>query len=367
MSSLLLHGAPVRFLSANDAPQPARLISVDDRLSAAKAKRLAGQHTGMVWHGDYHNARLLLAALGRRITDRRHRAPASPTEEFLRYRRDQAHRARTLGMLLLPLDPGFVIPLRRAPDLRRACAEVYDPLHAPAVVSLRELLGVAGAHEWHSRGVPVDALGGARVHPNYGVYAPTRSEYIDLVAAAPLPSRSNAIDVGTGTGVLAALLATRGIKRVVATDNDPAAVSCAERNMRALGLTGQVTVRLTDLFPPGRAPLVVCNPPWLPGPVNTRLDRAVYDPDGRMLDGFLTGLREHLEPAGEGWLVLSDLAERLGLRTRGELLDAIDDAGLRVLATSQTRPRHRRAADPDDPLHSARAAELVSLWRLAAR
>jgi hypothetical protein len=38
-----------------------------------------------------------------------------------------------------------------------------------------------------------------------------------------------------------------------------------------------------------------------------------------------------------------------------------------VIDRLDTRPRHRRAADPDDPLHAARAAETTSLWRLKPR
>jgi hypothetical protein len=35
----------------------------------------------------------------------------------------------------------------------------------------------------------------------------------------------------------------------------------------------------------------------------------VYDEGSRMLLGFLNGLAAHLAPGGEGWLILSDLAE----------------------------------------------------------
>jgi prophage antirepressor-like protein len=86
-----------------------------------------------------------------------------------------------------------------------------------------------------------------------------------------------------------------------------------------------------------------------------------------MLHGFLAGLAAHLEPGGEGWLVLSDLAEHLGLRTRAELLAAVDAAGLKVLGRTDVRPHHPRTADASDPLHAARAAELTSLWRLTVR
>jgi hypothetical protein len=72
-----------------------------------------------------------------------------------------------------------------------------------------------------------------------------------------------------------------------------------------------------------------------------------------------------LEPGGEGWLILSDLAEHLGLRPRPELLAAFDAAGLKVVDRSDVRPKHARSCDETDPLHAARAAEVTSLWRLA--
>lgn len=84
-----------------------------------------------------------------------------------------------------------------------------------------------------------------------------------------------------------------------------------------------------------------------------------------MLHGFLNGLAAHLTPEGEGWLILSDLAEHLGLRSRDELLAAINTAGLKVVDRIDVRPHHPRAADDTDPLHAARAAEVTSLWRLA--
>jgi len=132
-------------------------------------------------------------------------------------------------------------------------------------------------------------------------------------------------------------------------------------------LVARVEVVVADLFPPGRAPLVVCNPPWVPARANSALERAVYDPDSRMLMGFIRGLAAHLQPGGEGWLILSDLAEHLGLRTRAELLAAFDEAGLVLVGRVDAKPNHPRASDRSDPLHAARSAELTSLWRLAVR
>jgi methylase of polypeptide subunit release factors len=355
-----------RWRSESGALPPRRVTVADDRITADAAYRLASEGTALLWRGDFQNARQLLTAMARRI-DRKPRKPASsPIEAFNFHRQAQSQRARTLGMLLVPLEADFSIPLRRAPNVKEACAEAYDKGEAASIVSLRELLGVIGAHEWRKKGIEIPALGD-RIHPHYGVFSPVRGEYIGLVAEAPLPTSKLAFDIGTGTGVLAAVLARRGVKHVVATDREPRALACARQNIARLGLLGRVEIVQTDLFPQGRAPLIVCNPPWLPARANSPIERAIYDPESRMLLGFLDGLAAHLEPDGEGWLILSDLAEHLGLRTREALLAAIDAAGLKLVGRLDTKPTHPRASDDTDPLHAARSAEVTSLWRLVAR
>jgi SAM-dependent methyltransferase len=337
----------------------------DDRLNADEAYRLVCEGTALLWRGDFHNARQLLQALAKRAGRKPRKVAATPHEAFNLHRQAQGQRARVLGMLLLPLRADYSVPLRRAPDVREACAEAYGPGTEDSVVSLRELQGLIGAHEWRKKGVEIAALG-ARIHPHYGVFSPLRGEYIELVATAPLPTQELAFDIGTGSGVLAAVLARRGIKRIVATDQDERALACARDNMVRLGLDQQVEVVQADLFPPGRAKLIVCNPPWLPARPSSPIEHAVYDPDSRMLLGFLNGLAGHLETGGEGWLILSDFAEHLGLRTREELLAAIGAAGLKVVGRIDAQPHHPKVSDESDPLHAARAAEVTSLWRLAA-
>ncbi|MBC8023920.1 MAG: class I SAM-dependent methyltransferase, partial [Burkholderiales bacterium] len=337
----------------------------------------ASQGVGLLWRGDFQNARQMLTALANRADSPARKpgktrpaavpAPKSPVEAFNVVRQVRSQRARTLGMLLIPLGADYVIPLRRAPDIQQACMEAYGAGEDASVVSLRELLGVVGAHEWRRKGIELAAFG-LRIHPHYGVFAPIRSEYVDLVANAPLPaalvSSSLAFDIGTGTGVLAAVLARRGIQRVVATDLDPRALACARENMERLGIAGQVDVVNANLFPEGRAALVVCNPPWVPARPSSPLEQGIYDPESRMLHGFLRGLPAHLGPDGEGWLILSDFAEHLGLRSREQLLASFEGAGLEVVDRIDVRPQHPKVSDATDPLHHARRAEVTSLWRL---
>jgi SAM-dependent methyltransferase len=359
--------------SESGAPPPKRVAVVDDRITADEAYGLACQGTGLLWRGDFQNARQMLLALANRVerpsrTSKKTPPSAAalpPAEAFHLHRRSQSQRARTLGMLLIPLAEDYSIPLRRAPDMREACLEAYGTPQEASIASLRELLGLIGAHEWRSKGIEIPASGG-RIHPHYGVFAPVRREYVDLVAKAPLPpSCKVAFDVGTGTGVLAAVLARRGVARVIATDMDPRALSCARENIARLGLEAQVEIVQADLFPEGRSDLVVCNPPWVPARPSSPLERGIYDPESRMLRGFLAALPAHLQPQGEGWLILSDLAEHLGLRTRAELLALFAGSDLKVVARIDTRPKHPKASDETDALHAARGAEVTSLWRLA--
>jgi methylase of polypeptide subunit release factors len=348
---------------SESAVPPKRVAVADDQLPADTAFRLTSEGTGLLWRGDFQNAKQLLQALARRVDRKKPKPATSANEAFHAQRHQQAQRANVLGKLLIQFGENYHVNLRRAPDVTQACTEAYGPADKPFVASLRELLGIIGAHEWRKKGIDIPAVGG-RIHPHYGVFAPVRSEYVKLVNDAPLPSTSLAFDIGAGTGVLAAVLARRGVQKIIATDQDQRALNCARENIARLGYAEKVEIVEADLFPPGRAPLIVCNPPWVPARPSSPLEHAVYDPDSRMLRGFLGGLAEHLEPDGEGWLLLSDLAEHLGLRSRAELDALIESAGLAITGRIDIRPNHPRAADDTDPLHNARAAEVTSLWRL---
>ena len=385
--------------SERGAPPPKRVVIADDTLSADSAYRLACAGTGLLWRGDFQNAKLLLAAMARRIDktpDRKKRkapkeeiadANAAAAQGFHLHRQAQAQRARVLSCVLIPFDADYGIPLRRAPDAKLACTEAWGEPNASgtlnaaalnSVATLRELMGITSAHEWRKKGIEIGALGKVgstannRIHPHYGVFSPVRGEYINLVNRAEFPPsffervKFVAFDIGTGTGVLSAVLARREVTHIIATDSDARAIACARENLTKLGVIEHVKLLQTNLFPDGKASLIVCNPPWLPARPSSPIERAVYDEGGQMLKGFLAGLAAHLAPNGEGWLLLSDIAEHLGLRTREELLGMIEAGGLKVVNCTEVRPEHPKAEDGTDPLYAARSKEVTSLWRLVA-
>ncbi len=84
-----------------------------------------------------------------------------------------------------------------------------------------------------------------------------------------------------------------------------------------------------------------------------------------MLKQFLAGVARHLRPKGQAWLILSDLAEHLGLRSRETLLDLFAAGGLEVTDRLDISPRHGKRLDDTDPLADVRRKEITSLWRLS--
>ena len=102
-------GSPASALWRSEAavPAPRRVQLVDDTTPADKAYKLACEGTGLLWTGDFQNARHLLQALTRRLdkTAAPKRGAANKRDEpphaglaFHQHRQRLAHRARILGM-----------------------------------------------------------------------------------------------------------------------------------------------------------------------------------------------------------------------------------------------------------------------------
>ncbi|MCV2491181.1 methyltransferase [Geodermatophilus sp. YIM 151500] len=127
------------------------------------------------------------------------------------------------------------------------------------------------------------------------VDAGTRALLAVLDRAAP--EARTAVDLGCGTGVLAAALArARPGLSVTAVDQSAAAVASAVASAAANGLADRVRVGRDDAgdsLRPASADLVVCNPPFHLGPavVTTAADR------------LFAGAARLLRPGGELWTV----------------------------------------------------------------
>ena len=353
----------------NESTQsPPRDFVFVNEASASRIIQAAQQNIATVWRGDFHNAKQVLAAIKKRVQPKpkaAHPAQADPATTFHKHRLAQSQASRLANALCIEVGAGFALDLPRAPNVQAALRDVYgvenkDPFFLP----LAQLLGFIGAHEWHKKGVTIPELGGA-IHVPFGVFSPIRGEYLPLIAQAKLPANARtALDVGTGSGVIAALLAQRGVENIIATDTNPRAVACAQANIAQLGFAPQINVLQQDLFGEHTADLIVCNPPWLPAKPTSAVETALYDPKHAMLHAFLRGAAAHLAQGGQVWLVMSNLAELLGLRGAHDLANWFTQYGWRVVGSLKTTPQHRKASDRSDPLAFARQREITTLYIL---
>ncbi len=114
------------------------------------------------------------------------------------------------------------------------------------------------------------------------------------IAQPMLPERAKVLDLGTGTGVLAAAL-TRVARMVVATDISERAVKDATKNLKGL----DVEVRAGDLFEPVWGEwfdLIVVNPPYEVGAAD---DLTLSSPD--MVERFGQQVATYANRALIGW------------------------------------------------------------------
>lgn len=355
--------APFTWRTESETPPPDKLNPVDDALTADEALRRVRKGEFLLYQGDFHNARQLLGAMGRRLPTPRH--AGTPLDTFRAERRARAIEHETLGRIVVELNASYALALKRAPDVSVACKQAWGKTSdARTIVSLKTLLGMVGAAEWRKKGIEVPGLP-RKLTPHYGVYLPTRTDYVELLRRLGDVKGASCFDIGTGTGVLALLLLQKGAASVVGTDIDPRAIACAQENATFFKVANRFTVEERPLYPAGRADLVVCNPPWVPEPPKNRVDRAVFDEGNAMLTGFLEGLPKHLAPKGRGALLLSNLAELLGLREPGFLESEFERCQLKVVDTFEMTAKHGKAKDPNDPLHAARSKEVTTLYILS--
>lgn len=82
-----------------------------------------------------------------------------------------------------------------------------------------------------------------------GTHATTRGclEFLEQVSQSSAAGRMTALDVGTGSGILAIALAKLGIGKVWAIDNDPVALKTARANVRRNHVQKVVRVIASDL------------------------------------------------------------------------------------------------------------------------
>jgi ribosomal protein L11 methyltransferase len=143
-----------------------------------------------------------------------------------------------------------------------------------------------------------------------GQHATTRACLEAIEAAVGTGQVRSALDVGTGSGVLALALARLGVERVVALDTDPAVVPLARANLARNGATRVALLAGPLAAVRGRFDLVVAN--LLADAIVAEagaLARAV-GPGGRLVvSGLAAEQLPAVRAAYAGWRVAETRAE----------------------------------------------------------
>lgn len=158
-----------------------------------------------------------------------------------------------------------------------------------------------------------DALRHGPAAPDHvmGVGRATRS----LLSQAPIveyangPAKSRALDLGTGCGIIALVLAHAGFETVIATDISGRALEYARANalLNESPQTQRISFRLGNLYEPvegERFDLIVSNPPFVITPRGTENVPAYTYRDGgfagdTLAQQVIEGGSAHLTPSGE--------------------------------------------------------------------
>ena len=222
-------------------------------------------------------------------------------------------------------------------------------------VELQELFG---AWRRYTDGHHLAVLG-HRLHPFYGTYVPTRTEHLELFATwlhQYNGLKKCAIDVGTGSGVLAFLLAKCGFAHIIATDNNPNAVESVKREIKRHDQSS-ITPQVADLFDSTsqQADVIVFNPPWMFGNTDSLIDRALYF-QGDLFPQFFERAKHQLRPDGQIVLLFSNIMSLVQPKVPHPIQREIDRGILQLV------DKRRRKVKPS--AGHKRTREKVELWIL---
>lgn len=145
-----------------------------------------------------------------------------------------------------------------------------------------------------------------KLHPQ--VYEPSEDTFL-LARNLKVKAGDIALDMGTGTGIIALLMAKKA-KFVLGVDINPLAVELAKENARLNGITN-VEFRQSDLFEnvEGKFDIITFNAPYLPGEPEEPIDLALVGGEsGReVLDRFLEEFPDYLKENGIVQIVQSSI------------------------------------------------------------
>lgn len=287
-----------------------------------------------------------------------------PVHDYASYRMFRSQLQKLCAHFLV-IVKAHKLQLAKAPET--PWLRDFYPDKEEFLMCFTDILGMNGAYQWYVQGIDFPGLKG-RVHPYYGAYFPTRFSHLQLFDKwlASQKSFKRALDIGCGCGVLSLFLHKHKVAHIHATDINPNAVYSTASEIQRRGLSNMITVEhasFSGSFQPQSHDLIVFNPPWLPAPPSSSLDRSTYY-DNDFFKDFFNHIHHKFNKEALLVMLFSNFAEVAGLSQSNPIAEEIEKNKRfslleKIEAGTALRPKKNK-----DWMHNIRSKEKVSLWVL---
>ena len=277
-----------------------------------------------------------------------------------------AFRKASHRLLLKVKDNKLIV--KKSPDF--GWLELLYPDVSEFYVSFPEVQGMNSSWQWYEKGLEVKTLD-ITIHPYYGTYFPTRFDHLKLfdkwLKKYDGP-KTNAIDIGVGSGILSFQLIQNGFENIYASDTNKNAIIGVAEESKRLGFEEKITLNHADLFEDCdvKADLIVFNPPWLLAKhdLEEGIDKAMYYEED-LFPRFFEQAQKHLSPNGKIVLIFSNLAQVVDEESRHPIIEELQKNN-RYRKELHLK-RDVRASSRRTKRRDSRDKEKVELWVLALK
>ncbi len=290
------------------------------------------------------------------------------TDKSFQGKRDCRSAFREASHRLLIKVKDNKLTVKKAPTI--GWLELLYPDVSEFYISFPEIQGMNSSWQWYEKGVEVKTLD-LFLHPFYGTYFPTRFDHLKLFdkwLKKYEGAKTNAIDIGVGSGVLSFQLIQNDFENIFATDTNKNAIIGVDKESKRLNYEDKISLNHGDLFESCniKADIIVFNPPWIKAKhkLEEGIDKAMYYEE-ELFPRFFEEAKKYLNPEGKIVLIFSNLAQIDDEKSIHPIIEELQKNN-RYRKDLHLR-RDVRASSRRTKRTDSRDNEKVELWVLSAK
>ncbi|MBU2856540.1 methyltransferase [Acidithiobacillus ferrooxidans] len=179
-------------------------------------------------------------------------------------------------------------------------------------------------HQTHIAEISREAhykINGLTIYAPPGIYHPTNTSsslfllhFLEKINV----TKKRILEIGAGTGVISIYLAKNG-NSLISSDISELCCACMCWNSSSNGVTIDIikSNMWENISDKTMADIVIFNPPLLDKKIENETELSLCDPDGKLVNKFLSGVSKFIKPTGDVYLVHSNISKDLPQDWRG--------------------------------------------------